>query len=60
VKEDVAGKFDNEMEWVEDGWEDDYESEYDWYIDHSNEEAQDVVINLFHGMKEHIKASINR
>jgi hypothetical protein len=31
--------------WVEDGWEDDYESEYDWYIDHSNEEAQDVVIS---------------
>jgi hypothetical protein len=45
-EEDVAGKFDNEiLEWVEDGWEDDYESEYDWYIDHNNEEAQDVVIS---------------
>lgn len=43
--DEVAARYDNEiMEWVEPDWEDDYECEYDWYIDHNNGEAQDVVI----------------
>lgn len=42
---DVAQMFDEELlEWVDPDWEDEYESEYDWYIDHNNGEAQDVVI----------------
>lgn len=43
--EDVANMFDEELlEWVDPDWEEDYESEYDWYMDHNNGEAQDVVI----------------
>jgi 3-oxoacyl-ACP reductase-like protein len=51
-EEDVAGKFDNEiLEWVG-RWED---LNNDWYIDHSNEEAQDVVISeLISWYEEHI------
>lgn len=44
---EVASRYDNEiMEWVDSDWEEDgnYESEYDWYMDHNNGEAQDVVI----------------
>jgi hypothetical protein len=42
---EVASRYDLEiMEWVDPDWEEDYESEYDWYIDHNNGEAQDVVI----------------
>ena len=42
---DVSLRYDNEiLEWTEDDWEDDYESEYDWYMEHNNGEAQDVVI----------------
>ena len=44
-KEEVVEMFDNEiLEWVDPDWEDEYESEYDWYVDHNNGEAQDVVI----------------
>ena len=44
-EEVVMARFDDEvLEWVDDNWEEDYESEYDWYIDHNNGEAQDVVI----------------
>lgn len=44
-EEKVTEMFDEELlEWVDPDWEDDYESEYDWYIDHNNGEAQDVVI----------------
>jgi hypothetical protein len=44
-KEEVAEMFDNEiLEWVDPDWKKDYESEYEWYIDHNNGEAQDVVI----------------
>lgn len=32
------------LEWVDDDWSDDYESEYEWYVDHNNDEAEDVVI----------------
>lgn len=42
----VVEMFDEEiLEWVDSDWEDDYESEYDWYVDHNNGEAQDSVIN---------------
>jgi hypothetical protein len=42
---EVASRYDLEiMEWVDPDWEEDYECEYDWYIDHNNGEAQDVVI----------------
>jgi len=44
---EVSARYDNEiMEWVDSDWEEDgnYESEYDWYMDHNNGEAQDVVI----------------
>ena len=41
----VVQMFDEEvLEWVDSDWEDDYESEYDWYVDHNNGEAQDSVI----------------
>jgi hypothetical protein len=44
-QEKVDEMFDEELlEWVDDSWEEDYESEYDWYVDHNNGEAQDVVI----------------
>ncbi len=43
--DDVASRYDDEMmNWIDSDWEDDYDSEYDWYIDHNNGEAQDVVI----------------
>jgi len=42
----VIEMFDEEiLEWVDSDWQDDYESEYDWYVDHNNGEAQDSVIN---------------
>ena len=43
---EVAERYDDEIiNWVDSDWEDDgYDSEYDWYIDHNNGEAQDVVI----------------
>ena len=42
----VESAFDNEViNWVDDDWSDDFDSEYDWYIDHNNGEAQDVVID---------------
>ena len=45
--DEVADRYDDEMmNWIDSDWEEDgdYESEYDWYIDHNNGEAQDVVI----------------
>jgi hypothetical protein len=32
------------LEWVPSDWEDEDESEYDWYMNHNNGEAQDVII----------------
>jgi len=44
-EQEVAEMVDEEiLNWVDPNWEEDYESEYDWYIDHNNDEAQDVVI----------------
>lgn len=44
--DEVVSRYDDEIiNWVDSDWEDDgYDSEYDWYIDHNNGEAQDVVI----------------
>lgn len=45
-EESVCQMFDEEvLEWVDDDWSDESESEYDWYMDHNNGEAQDVVID---------------
>lgn len=43
---DVASRFDDEWpNWVDDNWEDEgYDSDYEWYCDHNNGEAQEVVI----------------
>ncbi len=42
----VTEMYDEEiLEWVDDDWQDDYESEYDWYIDHNNGEAQDSIVD---------------
>ena len=38
--EEVISNYDEEiLNWVEEDWADDYDSEYDWYIDHNNGEA---------------------
>ena len=46
--DEVASIYDDEMmNWVDSDWEDDgdYDTEYDWYMDHNNNEAQDAVIH---------------
>lgn len=44
-EEKVAQMFDSELlEWVDEDWRDNYDSEYDWYVEHNNGEAQDVII----------------
>jgi hypoxanthine phosphoribosyltransferase len=46
TQEKVAEMLDEEiLNWVAPDWEEDYESEYDWYVDHNNKEAEDEVIN---------------
>lgn len=45
---DICQNLDDEiMNWVDSDWEDDgeYDSEYDWYIDHNNKEAEDAVFD---------------
>lgn len=57
----VASLFDNEvLEWVDPDWSDNYDSEYDWYMDHNNGEAQDVIIDQLIDwyMKEHGKIPV--
>jgi len=42
----VTSAFDSEViDWVDEDWVDDYDCEYDWYVDHNNGEAQDVIID---------------
>lgn len=42
----VAEMYDDELlNWVDEDWEEESETEYDWYIDHNNGEAQDVIYN---------------
>lgn len=57
----VIGMFDDEvLEWVDSDWEDDYESEYDWYVDHNNGEAQDSVINqIINWYKKEFNKNLN-
>jgi hypothetical protein len=33
------------LSWVDDNWEEDHETEYEYYVDHNNREAEDVVIS---------------
>jgi hypothetical protein len=44
----VVEMLDEEIiNWVDDVWEEDgYDSEYDWYIDHMNGEAEDVIRDI--------------
>lgn len=53
--------FDEEvLDWVDSDWEDEYESEYDWYIDHNNGEAQDSVINqVINWYREEFNKNLN-
>jgi hypothetical protein len=45
-EEEVISNYDEEiLNWIEEDWADDYDSEYEWYIDHNNGEAQDVIIS---------------
>lgn len=48
-QEYVISELDEEIaggNWIDSDWEDDgYESEYEWYVDHNNGEAEDVVID---------------
>jgi hypothetical protein len=45
-EDDITQKYDEEiLEWTDPDWEEEYESEYDWYIDHNNGEAQDVILS---------------
>lgn len=49
-QDDVNQRFEQEiLEWVDDNWQDDYDSEEEWYEDHNNGEAQDSVINQMIG-----------
>jgi hypothetical protein len=45
-EERISDYFDNEiLNWLDDNWEEDgFESENDWYKEHNNGEAQDVII----------------
>jgi len=41
---DLTSQLDNEiMNWVEDDWKENHDSEYDWYVDFGNGEAEDVI-----------------
>jgi hypothetical protein len=41
----IAKAIDEEiLEWVDDEWSDEYDSEYEWYIDHNAGEAENVVV----------------
>jgi hypothetical protein len=57
----VVQMFDEEvLEWVDSDWQDDYESEYDWYVDHNNGEAQDSVINqIINWYKKEFNKTLN-
>lgn len=45
-EDEVTSKLDEEIfNWINDGWEEDYDSEYEWYTEHNNGEAEEVVID---------------
>jgi broad-specificity NMP kinase len=55
--EKIAELLDDEIiNWVDPDWEDEYDSEYDWYVDHNNKEAEDSVIE---GIISSIKNDLN-
>jgi hypothetical protein len=61
-EDEVNILFDNELlEWVDPDWSDEYDSEYDWYVEHNNGEAQDVVIDQLIDwyMKEYGEISVD-
>jgi len=46
TEEEITNRLDDEiLNWVDEDWSDDYDCEYDWYVDHNNKEAEDVVID---------------
>jgi len=46
IEEEITNRLDDEiLNWIDEDWSDDYECEYDWYVDHNNKEAEDVVID---------------
>lgn len=63
TEERVTEDFDEEVNnWVDSDWEDDgnYSDEYEWYIDHNNGEAQDVVIrNIVEDIKSNVQNLIH-
>ncbi len=51
----VAEMLDEEiLNWVDDNWNEDFETEYDWYQDNGNKEAEEVIIQKIgkHVMRE--------
>lgn len=42
----VSKMLDEEiLEWVDSDWQDDFDSEYEWYVEYNNKEAEDVIID---------------
>jgi len=62
-EDEVISSFDDEvLNWVDDDWNNDgeYDGEYDWYVDHNNGEAQDVIItNIINWFKKEFNMSLN-
>jgi hypothetical protein len=47
TEEYITEMLDEEIiNWVDEDWQEDYESEYDWYVDHNNNEAEDAIIEV--------------
>jgi len=45
-EEKVLNDLDQEiLQWLDEDWNDEFESEYDWYGEYGNGEAEDVVRN---------------
>ena len=62
-EDEVISSFDDEvLNWVDDDWNNDgeYDGEYDWYVDHNNGEAQDVIItNIINWFKKEFNMSLS-
>lgn len=57
TEELVAEKFDDEiMNWLDDDWDEEYETEFDWYGNYGNNEAEDVIIDE---MIDYVKNKMN-
>jgi hypothetical protein len=45
TEQEICEELDNEIiNWIEEDWSENYESEYEWYIDHNNKEAEDKIL----------------